>query len=169
MIRLTTLGTLSVQRDNRPLSAATTQRRRLALLALLAVAGEKGLTREKVIAFLWPESDEQRARHVLAQTLYAVRRDLGDEDVVVGTTELRLNATMIEADVIELDAALDRGDVDRVAALYAAPFLDGFYLSDAPDFERWSEEERARIAERTRSAFERAARDAASRDDHHRA
>jgi hypothetical protein len=30
------------------------------------------------------------------------------------------------------------GDLERAGALYHGPFLDGFYVSDAGPFERWS-------------------------------
>jgi TolB-like protein len=36
--------------------------------------------------------------------------------------------------------------VERAARLYRGPFLDGFYVSDAPEFERWAEGERDRLA-----------------------
>jgi hypothetical protein len=50
-------------------------------------------------------------------------------------------------------------------ALYSGPFLDGFYVSDAPEFERWTEAERARLARLYVRALEDLARDAASRHD----
>src|SRR5687768_12299630 len=63
--------------------------RRLALLALLAAAGSRGITREKILGILWPETDEEQARHTLSQTLYLLRRETGRE-WVSGTTLLRL-------------------------------------------------------------------------------
>ena len=45
------------------------QRRRLALLALLATAGERGLSRDKVLGYLWSESSSENARHALEQLL----------------------------------------------------------------------------------------------------
>ncbi len=80
--RLATFGGLSLAADVEPLR--TTQRRRLALLALLAVAGERGLSRDKLQAYLWPESRADQARHALEQLLYFLRRQLGD-DAFLGT------------------------------------------------------------------------------------
>ena len=48
----------------------------LTLLSLLAVAGDGGLSRDKIIGLLWSETDAERARHSLTQTLYAARRAL---------------------------------------------------------------------------------------------
>ena len=75
-LRLRTFGPLGLHGRVGPLTGAAAQRRRLALLAILAVAGARGVSRDKVVALLWPERDAERARHALAQLLYAMRRDL---------------------------------------------------------------------------------------------
>lgn len=119
--------------------------RALAILARLAVAGERGVARESLIALLWPERPTASARHAFAQTLYAARRVLG-ADVVVGTDVLRLNPAAVIADVAELERALAAGDREEALARYAGPFLDGFHVSDAPEFDHWAAAERDRIA-----------------------
>ena len=163
--RLRTFGGVSLEGPAGPLSGAATQHRRLALLALVAAAGERGVSRDRLIGLLWPESEPAKARQVLTQWLHLIRRDLGEDSLFLGTQELRLNPEHITSDVGELGAALDRADVERAAALYTGPFLDGFYLSGAPEFERWVEEERARLAGRMRSAFQAIARESADRGD----
>jgi DNA-binding SARP family transcriptional activator len=127
-------------------SGSAAQPRRLAVLALLATAGEQGLTREKVLAYLWPDTEEERARRGLNQALYALRQDLGSDDVFVGTRDLRLNPDLISSDVGEFEQALKRGRLEEAAARYTGSFLDGFHLPGAPEFERWAEEERAVLA-----------------------
>src|SRR6185503_16610135 len=52
----------------------------------------------------------------------------------------------IGSDVADFAAAMSAGDHETAAALYTGPFLEGFYLSAAPQFERWVETERARLA-----------------------
>ena len=46
----------------------------LALLALLGSAGDHGVSRDRVLAYLWPDSDEERARTALRQLVLATRR-----------------------------------------------------------------------------------------------
>ena len=150
-------GGLSIQRDGAPASGAATQRRRLALLALLAAAGERGLSREKLLGYLWPDSDGERGRGALAQALYALRRDLGAEDLFIGTAELRLNPARLPSDFAQFCAAIEARRDDEAVALYGGPLLDGFYLNDAPEFERWVETERARVALQFAEALERVA------------
>ena len=71
MLQLKVLGGLSVHRDGRALSGALAQPRRLAILALLARGGKAGVPRDRLISTLWPDIEEERARHTLNQTLYA--------------------------------------------------------------------------------------------------
>jgi serine/threonine-protein kinase len=113
----------------------------LALLALLAVTGSRGLTRDKLIAYLWPESTPENARHALEQLLYSLRRQTPKE-LVIGGNPLRLNPAVVAADVEEFDRRLEAGDREAALALYRGPFLDGFFLTDSPEFEEWTEAER---------------------------
>ena len=165
MLKLRTFGGLALFSENRALTGAAAQRRPLAILAILAVAGERGVSRERLQALLWPESDETRARRVLAQTVYALRRDLGDPGSIVGITDLRLNLDLIAADVSDFECAIGSGQVERAVSLYQGPFLDGVHLADAPEFEQWAGVERARLDVAARGALERLAREAAERGD----
>src|SRR6266496_2498534 len=136
MLRLQALGGLALlDAGGTPL---VTQRRRLGLLALLAVAGARGLSRDKLVAYLWPESSAEHARHALEQLLYSVRRQLSD-GVFLGTDPLQANPSVYSSDVGDFERALGRDDLAEAAALYHGPFLDGFFLSDAPAFEQWAE------------------------------
>jgi serine/threonine-protein kinase len=152
MLRLHTFGGLTLARGAEDLTGAATQRRRLALLVLLAVAGPAGVSRDKLLAYLWPESEFERARHVLNQLLYAQRQQVGD-DLFLGRKTLRLNPALIATDVGGFEQALADGDLATAAALYAGPFLDGFFVKDAPEFERWVEEQRVRLAQRALEAI----------------
>src|SRR5687767_7848575 len=124
MWRLRTFGGLAIEDgDDRPRAAA--RRRPLALLVLLAVAGQRGMRREKVVSLLWPESDEERARNSLSQVLATLRRDLSSDDVVLGGDELRLNPALVSSDFAEFEAAVAADDAERAVMLYQGPFLDG--------------------------------------------
>ena len=119
--------------------------RQLALLAILAASGRKGIGREKALGILWSDSSPDRARHALSQTLYSLRREL-DTDAIISTTDLRLDPGKITSDVSEFRDAIASADWQKASILYAGPFLEGFYLGEAPDFERWSEAERSDLA-----------------------
>lgn len=147
------------------LGGQAVQRHRIALLALLARSPERGLSREKVMAYLWPESDAEHARNLLNVSVYVLRKALGEDALISGGEHLRLNLQIVRADVAEFDAALGRGEHERAAAAYDGPFLDGFFLSNAPEFENWAERERDRLAGSYATALEALAEAAEVRRD----
>ena len=144
MIRLHTFGGARLADDSgQPLGGAATQRRTLALLAVLAVAGPAGLSRDKLIGLLWPESDEERARHSLTQALYAARRALQCDDLfAMRSSTIGLDFEQLESDVRDFESAVERGDLEAAVSVYAGPFLDGFFLSSSQAFEQWSSAQR---------------------------
>jgi DNA-binding SARP family transcriptional activator len=157
-LKLQTFGTSLVTRANgEPIGGAATQRRTVALLASLAVAGERGLSRDKLIGLFWPDVDADRARHSLTQALYAARRAVGCDDLFKVGTEIRLNDERITSDVRELEAALRSGDLRQAVELYDGPFLDGFFVSDSPDFEQWCSAQRERLQTKVAGALEQLA------------
>jgi DNA-binding SARP family transcriptional activator len=161
--RLLTFGGLTLETADAR-TALSTGRRPLALLAVLAAAGARGLSRDKVTALLWPERDTDRSRNSLSQLLSAVRRDLAAEDLVAGTSDIRLNPNVITSDVAEFELSLE-SNPERAAALYVGPFLDGFFLTDAPEFERWVEDRRSQLHAQQRSVLQHLAEAASRRDD----
>jgi DNA-binding SARP family transcriptional activator/TolB-like protein len=163
---LRTFGGLSLENGGRPHLGAAAQRGRLAILAVLAVAGSRGISRDKLLALFWPESDEERARGSLKQALYALRRDVGERELTLGTTDLRLNPDVISSDVGEFEAALQRGDQSGAIGLYAGPFLDSVLLKGLADFEEWSDYTRVRLQQAFRNALESLASEASARGDH---
>lgn len=160
MLRLRTFGGLSLEDGRTGSPGRTAQRRRLALLAVLAANRHRPISRDRLVALFWPDRGAEEARHSLAQLVYGVRQELGDQLVLTGADDLRSNAELLSADVVDFEDALDRGDLEAAEALYAGPFLDGFYAGDAAEFERWAEEERARLARRFAVALETLARGA---------
>jgi DNA-binding SARP family transcriptional activator len=153
MLCLKTLGGLRLERDGQALSPPAPRRQLLALLALMAGHDRPGISRDKLLAFIWPDSDTRHARNSLKQALYSVRRTLGDPLVKREGGRLRLNRGLIDCDLWYFEAALDGGDEAGAVALYQGPFLDGVYESDLEEFERWIDVERSRLARRYADAL----------------
>lgn len=166
MFELRTFGGVALLRDGVPVTGPAIQRRRLAVLVQLAAAGELGVSRDKLLARLWPESSDDPARKAFAQTVYALRRALGDDHLVDGTSVLRLNASLMGSDVRRFNDAIARGDLVGAVAEYGGPFLDGFHVPDAIEFEHWGEEERQRLQREYARALEKLAEDAGRHADH---
>jgi DNA-binding SARP family transcriptional activator/predicted Zn-dependent protease len=140
MLRLVTFGGLALERDDAP--APRLRPQRLAILAVLASAGDHGISRERLASLFWPDSDDPR--HSLRQALYSLRNELG-ADVIVGDGVLALDGRILSSDLAEFRKALAEGDKAKAASLAAGPFLSSFTLAACPEFERWADEERAVI------------------------
>ncbi len=165
VMRLVCLGRLAVATGDGAARGAAAQRRRLAVLAVLAVAGERGVSRDRLLALFWPETDEESARGALKQAVYALRRDLGFEDVIVGVTDLRLNPAVISVDLWEFERAVTEGRGADAVAVYGGPFLDGVHVSESVEFDQWASRERGRLAGAFQSVLEAQGRAASQAGD----
>jgi len=145
MLFLRTFGGLTLVDADSDGAQLTVGSSRIAILAVLAAAGDRGISRDRLLAIFWPESNERRARGALKQAVYSLRQILGEAELILGTNVLRLNPERVTADVIEFGRALEAGDPARAASLYHGPFLDGFFLRNGMEFDEWVERERARL------------------------
>ncbi len=129
------------------IDALVRQAKRTALLAYLAAAIPRGRQRrDKVLALFWPESDAHHARAALSQALYVLRSHLGENAIQSkGDDELALNCEIIWSDCVAFEEHLDAGRPAEALALYGADLLDSFFVSGAPAFEQWLDEERQRL------------------------
>ena len=149
-IRLRLLGAVDLcDHEGRPLEAILAQPRRLGLLAYLAMASRHGFVRrDQAIALFWPEHDSEHARAALTRAIYYLRQSLGDGVLVGrGSDEIHLAADTFWCDAVALDAAIAEGRAEDALALYRGELLEGFFVSNAPGFERWVDAERRRLAD----------------------
>src|SRR5437879_13325969 len=148
MIEFRLLGTLHlIDAGGREVKSLLTRPRRLALLAYLAAATPRGLhRRDSLLALFWPELDQEHARAALRQALHVVRDALsGDAVASRGDEEIGLDFAQVSCDVAAFERALLKGELEEALDLYRGALLEGFFISDAPEFERWLETERAQL------------------------
>ena len=168
-MELRTLG--SVQLDAPPAPAGRpearavgTQPKRLALLVYLAMADPPGpKRRDALLALLWPESDQDKGRQVLRQTLYLLRQSLGAQCIVSRSDEdLEVNADCLTTDARRFESLIAAGDLRGALALYRGDFLEGFFVPGvSQEFDEWVAATRARL----RGMASRAAWRVASEDE----
>lgn len=124
----------------------------LALLVYLALAPERSASREHLLDLLWSDVDPDKGRAALRQTLYEIKRRLGDGVLTTAKESIRLAATIESDRGIFLDA-VSSGELERAVGFYAGDFLPSFALPGGAEFERWADAERFQL----RSTFIRAA------------
>lgn len=151
-IELRCLGPLEVRVDGGPPPAELLWRKHLALLVYLA-RSPRGRAREHLMGLLWPEKDQDKARHSLNEALRVLRRTLGAALVTEG------DVVRIEPEVVVTDL-----DSQRPSGV-AGPFLEGFAVPDAPEFEDWLARERERLRAASLEALSRSAEHALAEGD----
>jgi TolB-like protein/DNA-binding SARP family transcriptional activator/Tfp pilus assembly protein PilF len=169
--RLRLFGGIAIEVDGQPLAGRAVQRRRLALLALLATSRARGgagagSSRDKLIALLWPTANAENGRRYLSDSVYRVNDALGAEVITGEGDTLRLDSALLPSDVVDFHAAHSAGDHATAVALHSGPLMDGFFLPDSPDFERWIDGERERLASEYARSLEALADEATQRHAH---
>src|SRR5438046_4370499 len=135
MLLLELLGTLALRNETPPVPVSAQQKRSLGLLAILGLAGRQGLPRDRIEAYLWPESSAPLARHSLDQTVYAIRHALGNDFILSTGRELRLNPDLVQVDAWEFEEAIRARQWAAAVERYKGTRLDGFHLADSREFE----------------------------------
>src|SRR5882672_2509603 len=166
MLILELLGTLSLRDETHPVPVAAQQKRPLGLLAILGLGGTPGLSRDRIEAYLWPESSAARAQHALDQTVYAIRHALGSDVILATGRELRLNPELVQVDVWEFEQAIRAGQWTAAVGHYKGPLLDGFHFADSHELESWIDTNRTRLRLEYQKAIEFLANLAAEAGDH---
>jgi len=172
--RLTLLGPWDLRGpDGRKVRSVLAQPKRLCLLAYLALSGEP-VSRSTLVALFWPESDEERARNALSQSLHYLRRSLnakavesveGDR-VVVPPKRVWFDARELlrprpEGDAGSADSSggddgargtsrRDRADLAELARpiLRGREFFQGWNAEDSQPLQQWLDGVRRRVRER---------------------
>jgi serine/threonine-protein kinase len=135
-----------VARDGTRPSIAS-QPKRVALLAFLA-AGPEGRfqRRDSLTGIFWPDAEPESARHSLRQALYVLRREVGSGTILTrGDGEVGIDPKLLGCDAARFESLARAGRPAEAMDHFGGDLLPGFYVDDAPEFERWLEVERLRL------------------------
>jgi DNA-binding SARP family transcriptional activator len=164
VLRLRLLGPANIAAGDpaEPVEVAT--QKGAALVFYLAARPEQPVTRTRLIALLWQDSDEQEGRNSLSTALSRVRRSL--PSVPIAPVGDSLVWRPDPADLVWTDIAVfqeltrptaTRDQLDTAVELWRGPFLEGFDLRDCSDWDEWLELERAAWQQRMLDVLERVA------------
>jgi DNA-binding SARP family transcriptional activator/Flp pilus assembly protein TadD/energy-coupling factor transporter ATP-binding protein EcfA2 len=136
------LGSPRILIDQHPVTGL---RRKNCALVYFIAAHREAVTRDQLMALFWPDYERPAAQQILRTMLHDLRKQLGSSvlieedrlslgaDVWVDAAKFNDTLAAAEASIPALTPALE---------LYRGEFLDGFTLSDAPDFDDWAASER---------------------------
>lgn len=103
------------------------------------------VSRETLMAFLWPEANEQRARGSLRQALHVIRLATSQDCVAADRRSISLRENP-DCDLAAFLDAVRQSEWQRAALAYGGPLLEGVTVSDATDAELWLDFQRRRMA-----------------------
>lgn len=132
LVRLAFLGQPQITCGDQPIRLPA---KAVGLLALLAGAPE-AQPRERLLEMLWPDRDSAVGRKNLRNTLWLLRRKLGNDILLASEDHLALDGA-VWVDLADFAQ-------DGQLALYRGAFLDGIVTDDAPEFEHWLASQRER-------------------------
>lgn len=139
MYSINLLGTPQILQDAQPLTI--TRKKSRALLYYLA-AHAKPLTRDRLLAFFWPDQDRAAAQQVLRTTLHGLRKALGsalvvDDDTLAIAPEVLVDVRTFEANLTTPTSTRSVQLLTSTLQLYRGDFLSDFALSEAAEFDDW--------------------------------
>jgi len=119
----------------------TLPRRQARALLFYLAAEQPPVPRDQLTFLLWPDSSESTARRNLTRLLSYLRNTLPHPDLLVTPqTAVALNADLIELDTVQFSKGCTANEIkgwESAVPLYRGRFLDGFTLSDSPEFDQW--------------------------------
>src|ERR1043165_6022146 len=141
-MELRTLGSLHLDVPDRTEARnVTAQPKRLMLLVYLALAEPRGpKRRDTLLSPLWPDSDQDKGRQVLRQTVYLLRQSLGADSLISPTDDdLVLDTNQVTCDALRFESLIRSGERRAALALYRGDFLDGFFVAGvSQELEEWA-------------------------------
>ena len=117
----------------------------LAMLAYLALAPRQRATRDTLVGLLWSDSEPERARSTLRQTMWSLRQRLGEGALTADGDEIVLSMALT-VDCVVFEAAVADKDLERAWALYSGHFIADFGVMGGAAFEQWADLRRDRLS-----------------------
>lgn len=124
-LTLNLMGGFQALLDGEPAPNLTSDKTR-ALLAYLVVEAKRPHRRESLCALLWPNATDSLARQSLSQALSMLRKILRDDDKTQPFF-------LADRDTLQFNPHSDYA----LGTDYRGPFLAGFTLPDAEEFDEW--------------------------------
>ena len=120
-------------------------------MVYLALQNERSFPREVLATLLWPEASDNDAHNNLRQSIYQLRKVLGDLDTA-GKPFLLVTRQIVQfnpdsnfnLDVNQFLRAIELGDLETAVSQYHGELLPGF-ICDSSQFEDWLQLEREHL------------------------
>jgi len=144
MLTINMLGKVDINYEGTSIADKTSSKL-VALICLLVLNKSRDMSKEKIIAYLWPDSNEEAAKSNLRFNLWTIKKIIprdakGEEFINVGKDYCRINQKYkFYCDKIELDKYKAYGEEDieklvKLKSFFKGDFLEGLYLRNCNEF-----------------------------------
>ena len=123
------------------------------LVALVFGHGDEGISRARVIEFLWDEPDGVHQRHRLSQLLYGVNRKCGRKIMRDDGGFLQRDVADQSCDLTRVLQSVGNGEFHGLETIRLSDFLSRIEKAPKPAFEHWCESSARRIEDRFTDAL----------------
>ena len=180
-LSLCLLGSFEATLDGVTITSFKTNKVR-ALLAYLAIEGDRPHRRESLAGLLWPDWPESYARSSLRSALANLRQVIGDRDAdpprllitrdtiqFNGESDHSVDVRVFEAFIVGQDEDEVTLAMEKAVDLYRGEFLEGFSVPDSQAFDEWALLRREQCRGRMQDALHRLIDRLLGAGDHRRA
>ncbi|HPO04826.1 MAG TPA: BTAD domain-containing putative transcriptional regulator [Bacillota bacterium] len=144
MLSINMLGQVNISRNGVSITDKLSTKL-MALVCLLVLNADREMNRERISAYLWPDSDEEAARYNLRYNLWMVKKlipaDANGQNFIITTKEsCRINKNyLFQCDKMRIDSFDPQGkrpveELIQLKELFKGDFLEGFYLKNCGEF-----------------------------------
>lgn len=142
-LTLTTFGALKAAAKAESGARELARGKPVALLAFLAASPGRRASRERLASLLWSDGSSEAARQNLRQTIWYIKRRLGDW--LVATDDFLELVPGVDVDRDRFLLAVREHRLKDAAEAYTGEFVPDFAAPGAADFEQWADIERRRL------------------------
>lgn len=144
MLTINMLGKGAIFFDNECISEKLSSKL-VALVCLLVLNRNRDMSKEKIISYLWPDSDDEAAKSNLRFNLWTIRKIIpqsgnGEDFIISGKDYCRINEKYpYICDKVLLDSCkvsqIDKiEELLKLKDLFRGDFLEGLYLKNCSEF-----------------------------------
>jgi len=124
--------------------------KQVALIALLALGGNRCRSREKIIDLLWSDRCSDQGRSSLRQALWSLKKKLNRgprQPLQVDRRRVGLDPALCSVDAVDFAAlalSQQQGDMEHAVTIYRGELLENLVVNDR-EWEAWLEQHRNRL------------------------
>ena len=139
------MGSVEFEYDDKRLEHKLSNKA-IALISILMLYMGKQISREKLISYLWADSDEEAARYNLRYNLWNIKKviptDADGQELIISQRECCLINPKydLDSDILELMKAEKKGhdssleELTSYKKLFRGDFLEGIYIKNCDEF-----------------------------------